>query len=54
MSDTITIPQSEVQELFAHLRAIVQTLENAGMVDTAKDVRTEAQQLVAGQLQWEG
>ena len=54
MSDTITIQQSEAQELLAHLKVIVQTLENAGMVDTARDVRLEAQQLVVGQLQWEG
>ena len=54
MSETVTLSKPAVEELFAHLTEIVKTLENAGMVDTAKAVRLEAQQLTVDQHQWEG
>lgn len=54
MSETVTMTYEEVQELFTHLREIVQTLERVGMVDTAKEIRNQANRLVVDpQSPWE-
>ena len=51
----LTIDQEGLKTLFGYLHGIIWTLEKAGMVDTAMEVRIQARQLLIDrQITWEG